>query len=141
MATRTKKFISKKVTGRRKKFFIGIGVSAFILFGLFVPATAMQFENHNSFCASCHTEGEQTFFDRSLASDPIDLASIHNIKEQARCIMSADIIPSLPCLKSLTRMRIASSATPISSKNGTSTITSMSSSRNGRPWTKMLQHA
>jgi len=86
MATRTKKFISKKVTGRRKKFFIGIGVSAFILFGLFVPATAMQFENHNSFCASCHTEGEQTFFDRSLASDPIDLASIHNIKEQARCI-------------------------------------------------------
>jgi len=46
----------------------------------------MQFENHNSFCASCHTEGEQTFYDRSTASDPVDLASIHDIKGQARCI-------------------------------------------------------
>ncbi|HLO17820.1 MAG TPA: cytochrome c3 family protein, partial [Anaerolineales bacterium] len=43
-------------------------------------------ENHNGFCASCHTEGEQTFYDRSIAGAPVDLASIHDIKGQARCI-------------------------------------------------------
>ncbi|HKI53964.1 MAG TPA: cytochrome c3 family protein [Anaerolineales bacterium] len=71
---------------RRNKILTGAAVAALIVFGLVVPLTAMQFENHNSFCASCHTEGEQTFFDRSIASDPVDLASIHDIKEQARCI-------------------------------------------------------
>jgi hypothetical protein len=53
---------------------------------MIIPFTAMQFENHNSFCASCHTEGEQTFYDRSITSAPVDLASIHDIKGQARCI-------------------------------------------------------
>ena len=71
---------------RKNKILLGTAVTALILFGLIVPATAMQFENHNSFCASCHTEGEQTFYDRSLAPAPVDLASIHEIKGQARCI-------------------------------------------------------
>jgi len=65
---------------------VGAGILCLVLFGLVIPMTAMQFENHNSFCASCHTEGEQTFYDRSTASDPVDLASIHDIKGQARCI-------------------------------------------------------
>ena len=79
----------KKSTGpsNRKIQMITAGViAALILFGLIVPVTAMQFENHNSFCASCHTEGEQAFYDRSIATTPVDLASIHDIKGQARCI-------------------------------------------------------
>jgi nitrate/TMAO reductase-like tetraheme cytochrome c subunit len=64
----------------------GAVISGMILFGLIIPVTAMQFENHNGFCASCHTEGEHTFYDRSTAGTPVDLASIHNIKGQARCI-------------------------------------------------------
>lgn len=71
----------------RKIRTIGIVVLAgFVVFGLAIPLTAMQFENHNSFCASCHTQGEQTFYDRSLKATPVDLASMHNSKGQARCI-------------------------------------------------------
>jgi len=87
MATKSSK--TKKSAGfwsRKNKFLLGGAVLAIILFGLAVPATAMQLENHDSFCASCHTEGEQTFYDRSIASAPTDLASVHEIKGQARCI-------------------------------------------------------
>lgn len=92
MATKSdkpRKSKASKSTGflnRRTKLLVGAATIALILFGLIVPATAMQFENHNSFCASCHTQGEQTFYDRSTSSDPVDLASIHDIKGQARCI-------------------------------------------------------
>ena len=68
---------------------IGMGViAAFIIFGLAIPFGAMQFENHDSFCASCHTEGELTFFNRSLvaADKSTDLASFHAAKKAARCI-------------------------------------------------------
>jgi nitrate/TMAO reductase-like tetraheme cytochrome c subunit len=81
---RTKK--SSWMSNRKTRLLVGAGILCVVLFGLIIPMTAMQFENHNSFCASCHTEGEQTFYDRSTASDPVDLASIHDIKGQARCI-------------------------------------------------------
>jgi len=71
---------------RKLQIIAGATIAGLILFGLVIPMTAMQFENHNGFCASCHTEGEQTFYNRSLAGAPLDLASIHNIKGQARCI-------------------------------------------------------
>lgn len=71
---------------RNHKVLFGAAVAAVIVFGLVIPGAAMQFENHNSFCASCHTEGEQTFYNRSIASTPVDLASVHDIKGQARCI-------------------------------------------------------
>jgi len=64
----------------------GAVIACLLVFGLIAPVTAMQFENHNSFCASCHTEGEQTFYDRSINAPPQDLASLHDIKGQARCI-------------------------------------------------------
>ena len=41
--------------------------------------TAIQLENRNAFCASCHTEPESQFYQRSLAA-PVDLASAHNAK-------------------------------------------------------------
>jgi nitrate/TMAO reductase-like tetraheme cytochrome c subunit len=83
---RSKVSKSAEFWSRRNKILAGLAAIALILFGVAVPATAMQFENHNSFCASCHTEGEQTFYDRSIANNPTDLASIHDIKGQARCI-------------------------------------------------------
>jgi predicted CXXCH cytochrome family protein len=44
-------------------------------------------ENHDSFCASCHSEPETTYYDRSLAGDPTDLASFHATTDPAtRCI-------------------------------------------------------
>ena len=48
--------------------------------------TAVQLENRDSFCASCHTEPETTYYSRSLES-PSDLASSHQQGDTAiRCI-------------------------------------------------------
>jgi len=77
---------STGVSNQKIRVIAGATIAGLILFGLIVPMTAMQFENHNGFCASCHTEGEQSFYDRSIKSAPVDLASIHDIKGQARCI-------------------------------------------------------
>jgi hypothetical protein len=74
------------LANRKFQIYAGVVIVGLVVFGMIIPFTAMQFENHNSFCASCHTEGEQTFYDRSIASAPVDLASIHDIKGQARCI-------------------------------------------------------
>ena len=71
---------------RKTRIYAGIVVVGLVVFGMIIPFTAMQFENHNSFCASCHTEGEQSFYNRSMASAAVDLASIHDMKGQARCI-------------------------------------------------------
>ena len=77
----------KKIDSRRQ-IIIGAAIVFVVLIGLVIPLTAMQFENHDSFCASCHTEGELTFFNRSLlsADKSTDLASFHAAKQAARCI-------------------------------------------------------
>ena len=46
---------------KRNKFFLG-GVAAGVLLGLTSMLIGTQLENRNSFCASCHTEGESTFY-------------------------------------------------------------------------------
>ena len=46
---------------------------------------AAQMENRDSFCASCHSEPETTYVDRTQAAAPVDLASQHHVKA-ARCI-------------------------------------------------------
>jgi len=61
----------------------GIVLLVLVLTGL-TGFTAAQFENRNSFCASCHSEPESTFYQRSLAA-PVDLSSFHTSK-QVRCI-------------------------------------------------------
>lgn len=89
MMTKKSGRVKKKslvLSNRKFRIYAGAAVVALILFGVVIPGTAMQFENHNSFCASCHTQGEQMFYDRSVASAAVDLASVHNIKGQARCI-------------------------------------------------------
>ena len=42
-------------------------------------------ENRDPFCASCHTQPESTYVQRSSAAAPVDLASFHTTKA-TRCI-------------------------------------------------------
>jgi nitrate/TMAO reductase-like tetraheme cytochrome c subunit len=42
-------------------------------------------EEHDSFCASCHTEPETTYVARAATAPPVDLASFH-ATEETRCI-------------------------------------------------------
>jgi hypothetical protein len=42
-------------------------------------------ETHDSFCASCHTHPESTFYQRSVGAQAVDLASAHTLKD-VRCI-------------------------------------------------------
>ena len=42
-------------------------------------------ESHDPFCASCHTQPESTFFERSQAAQAVDLASYHTTQE-TKCI-------------------------------------------------------
>jgi len=46
---------------------------------------AKTLEERDSFCASCHSEPEATYYQRSLAAQPSDLASYHRGKS-TRCI-------------------------------------------------------
>ena len=55
-----------------------------VVLGSATAVTAMQFENHDDFCASCHSEPEQTYYQRE-ASAPADLATFHNT-QSVRCI-------------------------------------------------------
>ena len=59
-------------------------VGALALVSTATAFTAMQFENHDDFCASCHSQPEATFFQRTTTA-AVDLASIHSTKE-VRCI-------------------------------------------------------
>ena len=66
-------------------FAIAIPALAIFLFGGGITL-AVQLENQDSFCASCHTEPETTFYSRSL-ENPSDLASSHAHTElNVRCI-------------------------------------------------------
>lgn len=42
-------------------------------------------EAHDGFCASCHTQPESTYYQRSVAASAVDLASAHTVKA-TRCI-------------------------------------------------------
>ena len=63
----------------------------YIIAGAFILAaagfiTVGQMENHDSFCASCHTQPESSYFSRSTAASAVDLASDHGIKNASHCI-------------------------------------------------------
>ena len=76
---------SPQLTNRKIQMLGGAAIIGIFVFGLIVPFTAMQFENHNSFCASCHTQDEEKYYKQSLTA-PVDLASFHESKTAARCI-------------------------------------------------------
>ncbi len=46
---------------------------------------ALALENQDAFCASCHTEPEQTYYKQSTQTDPATLAAFHTQKQTA-CI-------------------------------------------------------
>jgi predicted CXXCH cytochrome family protein len=68
---------------QRMKWTLGI-IAGLFVFGIAIMFGATRLENHDSFCASCHTEGEVTFYKRSLTTS-VDLASFHTTKA-TRCI-------------------------------------------------------
>ncbi len=66
-------------------FKIAIILGVLLVLGTAAGVTAMTFENHDSFCASCHAEPEYTFFQREASTTPVDLATFHTTK-QTTCI-------------------------------------------------------
>lgn len=58
--------------------FLGVGLALLLSAGGFTFAATQ--EQHDTFCASCHTQPESTFFQRSVAAQPVDLASAHKAK-------------------------------------------------------------
>lgn len=76
--------IRPPVKKRRKLWWLALIPVALIVLGAATVATAMSFENHDDFCASCHSEPESAFFARESAAST-DLASFHSTK-QVNCI-------------------------------------------------------
>ncbi len=65
-------------------------VIAILVFGVAVVSigsigSALAMENQDSFCASCHTEPEVTYYQQSVQSPAITLAAFHKTKQTA-CI-------------------------------------------------------
>ena len=79
-----KTVVKPPVRKRRKLWLLALIPVVVIVLGVATVATAMSFENHDDFCASCHSEPESTFFQRESAT-PIDLASFHST-EKVNCI-------------------------------------------------------
>ena len=60
-------------------------VAAVFIFIVGSFSVAASMEERDYFCASCHTQPESTYYQRSQEANPIDLASFHTTK-QTRCI-------------------------------------------------------
>jgi nitrate/TMAO reductase-like tetraheme cytochrome c subunit len=66
-----------------KILLIVCGVALLFTAGGFTFAATK--ETHDTFCASCHTQPESTFYQRSVDAQAVDLASAHTAKN-VRCI-------------------------------------------------------
>jgi predicted CXXCH cytochrome family protein len=75
--------LHKKV-GRRGIIALMV-LGGLVLLGTTAMVTGTQVEQHNSFCASCHTQDESRFYQQSLAP-AMDLASFHESKGASLCI-------------------------------------------------------
>ncbi len=71
----------RKARASSMRWKVVAGVVAVLVFSLAGAGLtyAAHLENNDSFCASCHTQPETQFFQRSLAA-PVDLASFHTTK-------------------------------------------------------------
>lgn len=68
--------------GRAIVILLAVGLTL----GVASVGVGTQLENRDAFCASCHTEPETVYFNRSMAA-PVDLASTHaGIDTRVRCI-------------------------------------------------------
>lgn len=75
---------TRRPLGRRGIIAL-IVLGALVLLGTSAMVTGTQLEEHNNFCASCHTQDESTYYQQSLAP-AIDLASFHETKGVSLCI-------------------------------------------------------
>jgi nitrate/TMAO reductase-like tetraheme cytochrome c subunit len=64
---------------------VGIAAVFLVLITAGGFAFAASQESHDAFCASCHTQPESTFYERSTSAQPVDLASYHTAKN-TNCI-------------------------------------------------------
>ena len=83
-----KKRYARKTKARRKPVLIIplAVVAAILVLGGAGFAFAASQEETNSFCASCHSQPESTYYQRFRAATAVDLASDHYIKKQTKCI-------------------------------------------------------
>lgn len=74
---------------QKKRFSIITAVILLLAAGVVLAGGGFAFaasqESHDTFCASCHTQPESTFLQRSTAGQSVDLASFHTT-QQTRCI-------------------------------------------------------
>lgn len=66
--------------------YVGLMASALVLIAMSgSTAYAINLENHDAFCASCHTQPESQYYQQSLEKTPTTLAAFHTQKD-VRCI-------------------------------------------------------
>lgn len=79
----------KPSSPRKKIFGLTSVLVGIVALGIFLAVSGFTFaasqEGHDPFCASCHTQPESTFFQRSTDAQAVDLASYHTAHE-TRCI-------------------------------------------------------
>ena len=76
-------------SSRKRLFRILWILVGLVALGVVLAAAGFTFaaskETHDPFCASCHTQPESTFYQRSIDPQSIDLASYH-MQQETRCI-------------------------------------------------------
>ena len=79
----------KKSPRRRKVLTVMAALGGAFVLAVILAAGGFAFaatqEQKDSFCASCHTQPESTYYQRSLDAQPVDLASAHKARD-TRCI-------------------------------------------------------
>jgi hypothetical protein len=75
----------RRVVDPKKRLIIASALAALFVLALSSIVYADHLENHDAFCASCHSQPETTYYQRSLQAAQVDLASFHRTKD-TRCI-------------------------------------------------------
>jgi nitrate/TMAO reductase-like tetraheme cytochrome c subunit len=87
-SSRRKSAQKKSALNKKHLRYLGILAGAIAL-GVVLATAGFAFaavnETHDSFCASCHTQPESTFYQRSTDAQAVDLASFHT-PQKTRCI-------------------------------------------------------
>jgi hypothetical protein len=77
--------IAFKLPRLRVPAWLWMGALIVVIGGVGGLFAASKMEENDAFCASCHSQPESTYYDRSTATAPVDLASFHRGQE-TRCI-------------------------------------------------------
>lgn len=70
-----------------RRLFIAVFIAIIAAVGLAIAGIggALALENQDAFCASCHTQPETAYFERSTLANATDLAAFHS-KKETHCI-------------------------------------------------------